>query len=151
MSEAYGIVVLKVNKEVEDALYKSDGRIEQDTIIDLLNGAKLKGKEIANKFYQERIENTVIEIDLKRGLSLEGKPKRAKGYIGLPMFGSEWIGFSYFLAKYAKGIEIYASMSDEYGSRFRFGLNETGKMFKKEKDKWKQYVPKNVIDSFQDL
>ncbi len=176
MPEAYGNVVLKVNDDILSKLRGCERTIPTELIIQLLNDSNIDSTQFNESNNIQTFDRWALDLDLRHGLSLQTSPTVKSGYIGLEIFGSDWMGCTYLLASCAEEIEIYASIGDEYGTRLNFALNDLGKrhlfgweeegdefdqedfdedeyeeLVLKKENEWRDFIPKIVQKSFPSI
>jgi len=166
MSEAYGTVALKLNETLTKELKECTKAITQNHTHKILLFMGIDPSAIEPIFFQ--FERFAIQLNVNHDYCLDGNTIVKKGYVCLDIFGEEWTGLVHLLVTKGKG-EIYANISDEYGTHFRFGKNSSGQTvlqaweddgdemelddFDEEKhekiqsdkdEKWKNFVPKEL-------
>ena len=167
MPEAGGHVVLKVDDKLSSMLKACDEWVSLDIIGLLLSSANLAPEEYLNKITTIVDAGMFMEMGLSDDLSLEDKTELKDGYTRLTIFGTEWFALSHVLINSGDGLEIYASIHDEYGSHYWSGRNDKGDIYERvldeegdedeqeealaDADGWPSFLPSAVKLAYPDF
>ena len=162
MPEAWGQFVLKVDKRIEDQL--RDDYFSTTVIEEIFTNAEINPELYMGKKDTVAFENHLLDWDFRNELPQEKRTVIKKGYAGAEIFGSEWLGFTYILAKEGSNLEFYANLWDEYGYRLKLGKNRSGQLYgitfdEENSDElesfgsgsWDKFVPSQVQKFFNDI
>lgn len=165
MPEAYGKFVLKIDKDIEASL-RQNGLFKSAVVSEILTSANIDPAPLIGKSSTRKMGNHLLDLDLREELYSEGGFEIKKGYVGVNIFGSDWMGFTHLLVKEGQNIELYANLTDEYGTHLKLGRNQQNKVYGLSFDEenpeeghfqndgsgsWKEFVPTQVQKFFKDL